>query len=283
MLTNPSAAKFVPDGLPFDQALARCTHLGIGAHQDDLEFMAFHGVLECWKNPDAWFGGVICTDGGGSARTGDFAAFTDDQMRQVRIAEQEEAARLGEYGVVVQLGHPSAGIKNPKDSALTADLQALLAVAKPRVVYCHNPADKHETHIGVLVKTLEALRSLPLADRPEKVYGCEVWRDLDWMVDCEKVALNVGGQDALAEEINGVFRSQIAGGKRYDLAVLGRRRANATFFDSHSADDAKMLTFAMDLTPLLQDDAPDLATFTLDVVDRFRSDVESRLRRHRAD
>jgi len=31
----------------------------------------------------------------------------------------------------------------------------------------------------------------------------------------------------------GVFESQIAGGKRYDLALMGRRRANATYFESH--------------------------------------------------
>jgi LmbE family N-acetylglucosaminyl deacetylase len=55
----------------FSEALARITHLGIGAHQDDLEFMAFHGILACFRmRDDRWFGGVTCTNGAGSSRTG---------------------------------------------------------------------------------------------------------------------------------------------------------------------------------------------------------------------
>ena len=39
-LTKPAADIFVPDAKPIDEATARTTHLAIGAHQDDLEFMA---------------------------------------------------------------------------------------------------------------------------------------------------------------------------------------------------------------------------------------------------
>ena len=48
---------FVPDGAPLSTALARTTHLGIGAHPDDLEIMACHGILECYRNNDRWFTG----------------------------------------------------------------------------------------------------------------------------------------------------------------------------------------------------------------------------------
>ena len=43
---NSTAEIYVPDGKSVVAALKRVTHLGIGAHQDDLEFMAFHGILE---------------------------------------------------------------------------------------------------------------------------------------------------------------------------------------------------------------------------------------------
>jgi len=39
-LHNSSAQIFIPDGTPVTRALQRITHLAIGAHQDDLEFMA---------------------------------------------------------------------------------------------------------------------------------------------------------------------------------------------------------------------------------------------------
>ncbi len=279
MFTSLRAVTFVPDGLPFDQALRRCTHLGIGAHQDDLEFMAFHGILACRNSDTSWFGGVVCTDGGGSSRTGPYANHSDEAMREIRIAEQNAAARLGRYGVMIQLGHSSAAVRQPGETALARDLAAILAAAAPEIVYCHNPADKHETHVGAAASTINALRSLPAASRPQKVYGCEVWRDLDWMLDAEKVVLDVTGHDAFAEELNRLFDSQIAGGKRYDLAVLGRRRANATFSDAHASDQAQMVTFAMDLTPLVRDDSLDVAAYVAGFIDRLRQDVEGRLRR----
>jgi len=58
-LTNESADQFIPDGMDEAQALKRVTHLGIGAHADDLEIMAAHGILECYRNPLRGFAGVF--------------------------------------------------------------------------------------------------------------------------------------------------------------------------------------------------------------------------------
>jgi hypothetical protein len=72
-----TADLFIPDGTGLPDALARTTHLGIGAHQDDLEFMAYQGILECFRNQKKWFSGVVCTNGAGSSRTGPYADSTD--------------------------------------------------------------------------------------------------------------------------------------------------------------------------------------------------------------
>jgi len=61
-LHQASAQLFIPDRSPEQEAIHRITHLGIGAHQDDLEFMSFLGILECYHSSDNWFGGVTCTD-----------------------------------------------------------------------------------------------------------------------------------------------------------------------------------------------------------------------------
>ncbi len=278
---NPTAEIFVPDGTAETEALRRITHLGIGAHQDDLEFMALHGILACHGREDRWFGGVTCTDGGGSARVGPFADYTDDQMKTVRQQEQNRAAELGGYGAMIQLGYPSATIRDPASDALQRDLTALLEQMTPHTVYTHNPADKHATHVAVTVNVIRVLRSLPPARRPRAVYGCETWRDLDWMDDREKVLLDVSGNERLAAELSAVFQSQIAGGKRYDRAVEGRRRANATFFDSYAADQATHLWFAMDLTPLIGDDTGDetLLAYVEQRLDGFCRDVRGKLKR----
>jgi LmbE family N-acetylglucosaminyl deacetylase len=200
-------------------------------------------------------------------------------MKEVRRQEQRRAASIGEYGIMIQLDHPSAAIKNPDDHSLVDDLRVILMATRPEVVYTHNPADKHGTHVAVMLAALEAVRSLPVEIRPAKMIGCEVWRDLDWLPDEEKVVMDVSGGDALANRLHAVFRSQIAGGKRYDLATVGRRSANATFLKAAAADDADQLIFGMDLTPLVVDPSLSVAEFVSGKIDRFRDEVMQALSR----
>ncbi len=277
---KPDASVFVPDGLPAGDALRRVTHLGIGAHQDDLEIMAFHGIQKCFNSRDLWFGAVTCTSGGGSPRAGEYASFTDDEMAALRRREQEKAAVLGDYGALVQLGYASAEVKDVGTGRLRSDLVEVLRAARPEVLYTHNPADKHDTHLAVVYTVLAALRELEPGGRPTTVYGCEVWRGLDWMDDDDKVALDVGRRENLALGLIGVYDSQVEGGKRYDLATLGRRRANASYFQSHRTDEAGQLWFAMDLTPLVLDDSLDVGRFVLGHVDKFRRSVEEKYERY---
>jgi LmbE family N-acetylglucosaminyl deacetylase len=275
---NPRARLMIPDGLAAPEALSRTTHLGIGAHQDDLEFMAFHGILACYDRKDRWFGGVTITDGRGSSRAGKFQDWTDDQIAAERIREQDAAAAIGQYAFMAQLGHPSKSVRDARETVVRDDLSRILEATRPEVVYLHNLADKHDTHVGCALRCLEALRRLPKADRPQRVYGCEVWRDLDWLVDSEKTPMPVSGRPELAQALNEVFATQIAGGKRYDLAVIGRRTANATFSQAHATDQESAMQWAMDLTPLVQDDSLDPVAYTTGFIDRLKADVTARLR-----
>jgi len=259
---------FVPGGGDWREALGRVTHLGIGAHADDLEFMAYAGIETC-RQGDGVFGGVTVTDGAGSVGGG-------ADLVAARREEQRAAAALGGYGVMIQLGRTSAEAKTP--GALAADLAEIFAEARPRVVYTHNPADRHDTHVAVCRAVIEALRGLPRARQPERVYGCEVWRDLDWLTGDDRVRLDCGNDAAFAAKLNGIFRSQIGGGKHYDAAVAGRRRAQATFDNPHAADEAEMVTLAMDLTPLVADAAQPVSEYVAAMIDRFRADVLQRLR-----
>ena len=276
---NPLARLVTPDGKTGPDAISRTTHLGIGAHQDDLEFMAFHGILACYDRTDRWFGGVTITDGRGSSRAGQFKDWTDDQIAAERIREQEAAAVIGQYSFIAQLGLGSSAVRDAQQSAVRDDLRRILEASRPEVVYLHNLADKHDTHVGCALRCIEALRQLPKAKRPKMVYGCEVWRDLDWLVDSEKTAMPISDRPELARTLNEVFATQIAGGKRYDLAVLGRRTANATFSNAHSTDQESAMQWAMDLTPLIQNDSLDPVAYTVGFIDRLKADVTARLRK----
>ena len=278
-LRHSKADVYIPDAMEALPALERVTHLGIVSHQDDLEIAAYHGIAECFRRDDQWFGGVVVSNGSGSPRKGPYEHYTDEEMQQVRQHEQRKAAFVGEYSVMIQLGYPSEEIKHSRRPDVAADLLDILRIAQPRCVYLHNPADRHDTHVATFLRCLEALRGLPKAARPEKVYGCEVWRKLDWLLSSDKAMLWVDQYPHLIGALLAVFDSQISGGKRYDLAEEGLRRANATYFDSHTTDKTSLLTFAMDLTPLVQDDSLDVEKYTLGYVERLLDDVRQRLRR----
>jgi LmbE family N-acetylglucosaminyl deacetylase len=275
-----TAEIFVPDGLSAAQALARTTHMAIGAHADDLEIMAHDGILRCFQRDDGWFCGVVVTDGGGSPRDDLYRDYTDVDMQAVRRKEQKKAAVVGEYTAQVLLDYPSSAIKNSADKRPVQDLEMLLRAARPQIVYSHNLADAHDTHVAVALRAIEAIRNLPAADRPERLYGCEVWRDLDWMIDADKVTFDVSAHENLQAALLGVFDSQICGGKRYDLATAGRRRANATYYAAHDTDIATGMAFAMDLTPLIQDPSKSIQTYVGELIDRFAQEVRDRLTRY---
>jgi LmbE family N-acetylglucosaminyl deacetylase len=278
-LSHPAADAYVPDRRPLAAALARTTHLCLAAHQDDIEILAYHGISAAY--PRRTFTGVVITDGGGSPRAGRFAKLSDEEMKAARRMEQRRAARLGHYAAQLQLAHPSAVVKDPRRLEVVADLAAILRATTPDVVYLHNPADKHDTHVACFLRCLDALRSLPARLRPSAVYGCEVWRNLDWLLDTDKVVLDDSARPKLAAKLIGAFESQIAGGKRYDLAIAGRRLANATFHTSHATDRATALTWAMDLTPLVRDPKLSVEKYTLAHIDRLRADVGARLKQFR--
>jgi hypothetical protein len=89
----------------------------------------------------------------------------------------------------------------------------------------------------------------------------------------------ISARPELARALNEVFATQIAGGKRYDLAVLGRRTANATFSNAHSTDQESAMQWAMDLTPLVRDDSLDPLAYTVGFIDRLKADVSARIRK----
>jgi LmbE family N-acetylglucosaminyl deacetylase len=280
-LNNPGAEVFVPDGTPVEQALARTTHLAVGAHQDDLEIMAYRGILECFQQPDKWFCGVNVTNGAGSPRDDLYKDYTDEMMQVVRRKEQKKAAVVGEYTAQVFLDYSSAATKDGSNPAVKEDLVKVLLATRPQIVYTHNLADKHDTHVAVTLRVLAALRELPEDAKPQQVLGCEVWRDLDWMADSDKVPMDVSAHENLAAALLGVFDSQICGGKRYDLATMGRRRAHATYFESHGVDVSTSLIYAMDLTPLIRDPSLDVLSYVQGFIDRFAQDVRSRIEKLR--
>ena len=90
MFKHKSAEIYIPDGEDPGAALERTTHLGIGAHQDDLEIMAIDGILCCFQQKDKWFCGTVVTNGSGSPRDDIYKDYSDLEMITVRVQEQKK-------------------------------------------------------------------------------------------------------------------------------------------------------------------------------------------------
>jgi len=268
-----TAQLFIPDGLPEGEALKRTTHLAIAAHQDDIEIMAIDGILRCFQQTERWFTGVVVTDGAGSPRDDLYKDYTDQQMREVRVVEQKKAAILGEYAAQALLDYPSSVVKSPANPEPIEDLTRILEATQPEMVYTHNLADKHPTHVAVALRAIQAIRSLPDTERPKRLFGCEVWRDLGWMLDEDKVIFDCSGHENLQTALLGIYDSQISGGKRYDLATMGRRRAHATYFASHAVDVMTGTAVGMDLTPLIRNTELDIQEYVQRFIAHFSKDV----------
>ncbi len=276
-LKNQGAELFVPDQTDIESALKKTTHMAISAHQDDIEIMAYNGIMNCFGRDDQWFFGVVVTDGAGSPRDDIYKDYTDEDMKNIRKKEQKKSAYVGEYSGVALLHYKSSIVKDPQDKDLVSELVEILKRAQPEIIYTHNLADKHDTHVATVLKVIKAVRSLPKEMRPKKIYGCEVWRNLDWMVDSQKVMLDVSAHQNIGAAVLAVHDSQICGGKRYDLATQGRRLANATYAESHGVDEIEALSYAMDLSPLGQDDSLDISEYVTGYINNFKQDVHVRI------
>ena len=89
---------------------------------------------------------------------GAFAGKTDAEMQTIRANEQRRAAEIGQYSFVGQFGFTSAAIKDPATRGKLVDqLEQHLICTQPEVLYTHNPADKHATHVAVFRAVIEAL------------------------------------------------------------------------------------------------------------------------------
>lgn len=275
--SSPDAVVFCPDGGDFEAAFSRARSVGVVAHADDLEILAIEGILDGYDAPAPDFVGVVLTDGGGAPKSGAHAALSAAEYRALRRQEQLSAAQLGRYAAVVLLDHSSASVRSAAPE-VRSDLEALLDATQPSVLYTHSPFDAHDTHVAVTLRVLEALRGRRGAKRLERFVGGEVWRDLDFLDETLRVAMDVSRHPHLQAALLACFTSQIDA-KRYDLGALGRRRAHATFRRSDGADEAQGIAYGVDLLPLVQAGGPTLIEYVGTALALLETDVIARLGR----
>lgn len=60
---------------------------------------------------------------------------------------------------------------------------------------------------------------------------------------------------------------------------MGRRRANATYYETHGTDVTTAMIFAMDLTPLIKDSKLDMAKYVVNYINKFGQEVSVKIKK----
>ncbi|MGI6680496.1 MAG: PIG-L deacetylase family protein [Bdellovibrionota bacterium] len=256
-----------------EQDIIDVDFLAIGAHQDDIEIMSFPPILEAYHS-DKKFGAITCTDGAGSPSSGPYASYTREEMIECRKQEERNAAKLGDYAFLIQLGYTSReAMAKETNDFLSKDIEQVILKYRPKKIYTHNPFDKHKTHLAVYCATMKALHNISDQYKPAKVLGGECWRDLDWIPDGIKENASIGNDITLLEILLGTYQSQIASGKRYDKAAIARLQANSTYADPYSLDKSNYVSCFLDLTSVALKEIS-----TKDYVDKILNNFSSEVR-----
>ena len=248
-------------------------YLCICAHPDDAEIMAVDGILKGYYSSSSSFALVVLTDGAGSSRSGEYKDFTDEMMIEERRKEQQKAAEIGHYHSLYMLNYSSKEVKDKANKDIEEEIKEIIKELKPSVIYTHSILDKHPTHLACARKVIETLRELDKEHLPQQLYGMEVWRGLDWIKDERKIGFDVSNNPELQEELLDVFASQIASGKGYKEASIGRRYQNATYYQSHSLDRSKMMTYGIDLLPLINNPSLSIKEYALSFVEDLKEEI----------
>ncbi len=239
--------------------------MAIGAHPDDCEIIGIKGIA------DKQFFAVIVTHG---------ATMKDDVSKynktiHERACEQASAAALGQYLGYSMLGYDSTDILT-YNTDLIDDLTTLLLKLKPETIYTHCLSDKHSTHVAVAYHVIRALQLLPIANKPTRVYGCEVWRDLDWVDDADKVLIDTSDSQDLQYKLLQCFTSQTTS-KDYPKAVIARQNAHAVFQDAYASKTQDGVLIAIDLTLLIYRKKEHIKPFIERQINTFKDDVITRI------
>jgi LmbE family N-acetylglucosaminyl deacetylase len=229
---------YSPQGLDPNEARARTRILAIGAHPDDLEFMCLEPIARSLSHGS--FGGLIVSSGSGSIRSPQHAQLSSADYSELRWSEQKEAARIGNYSFVDSLNLDSGPLRSPEGfEELVGKLKNYLLGFELDEIYLHQPFDRHPTHVRSCFAALEALRRLPQPKRPAHVFGCEVWRNIDWIPASKKTLRPLGQKELeLQVRLAQVFESQAdpMSAKNYVQALVGRKTANAVFQEGLTRD-----------------------------------------------
>jgi len=247
--------------------------LAIASHHDDIEIMAMDGILKAYGSKKYAFYGCVVGDGSTCNKSGKYAELNDKDMMEVRNQEQIRASEIGEYSKLYLLKHTPNEIVDAENKSIIKDIKKIIEEVKPDVIYTHNVFDKNPSHRALTLKVIDAIMDMPEELRPRLLYGCEVFRGLDWLPDRYKVTFDLSENKELQNRLIGVYDSRAEGFKDYTKAVMGRKLSNATLeYNAASETEDKLIWYGINLTSVIQKNIP-IKEFCVKVLGDFNKEL----------
>lgn len=260
---------YIPDNKKLETALKRVKHWAIVAHQDDAEIISGHLLYKKRKD----FGVIVLTNGAGSLRSKKTKRLSESKIIEIRNKEQEKAALLGGYSIVIQMNLPSGIVKGKRSRRVAlGELKSYLLGSKAESIVTHSPFDRHETHRSVVGVLIDLFSSIEMRRYPRSILGVEVWGNLDWLPEDEKIYLPIKNPKFVCKLLSS-YRSQNETGKLFHLGTVARMAANATFSESIEGSEGGHFLLAHDLVPFISGNVGQeiIKQFQLDMVNRLKT------------
>lgn len=264
--------------LPKTRKTGPVKYVCICAHPSDCEIMAIDGIQRGYRAKKYTFAAVITTDGSDSERNGKLQKASNRRIASMRMSEQKKAATLGRYNSVYFMNYKPEQARNQEDEDIVNEYVEIIKELKPRIIYTHSILDRDPTHVAVAVKVINALRKLRKTQMPALLYGCEVWRDLDWVDPSKVVSFDVSHNIRLQKQLIMVHKSQNLS-RDYLNAAVGRRYVNATFSKSEKKKEAKLTSRAINMTTLLRRKEFPIKRFAMSFIDDLYSEINDSMDR----
>lgn len=250
----------------------------ICANPSDCEIMAIDGIQRGYRAKKYTFAAVITTDGADCEGFGKQKKYSPKKIALMRAAEQKKAANIGRYNSVYFMNYKAEDARNQDDEDIVNEYVEIIKELKPRIIYTHSILDRDPTHVAVAVKVINALRQLKKAQMPAQLYGCEEWRDLDWVSPEKVTTFDVSHNIRLQRQLISVHKSQNLN-RDYISAAMGRRYVNATFAKSEKKKDAKLTSRAINMTTLLRRKEYPVKRFAMSFIDDLYTEINDSMDR----
>lgn len=201
MPLNDNTVKYVPTSAKTGAIVSLC----IVDEVTDVERVGAGGIIETLYNPNKSFVGAVIRTPHDISNCGLYNLYNEEDMVDIRLAEQKKAANIGSYNSLYVLNYTDLSNKG----AIIDDLIALIKAYRPEKIYTYSPYEKDREKVQTVLMLIEALSRIDEEYRPQLVVGAAISRELSFLPTEQVLNLGIDSKIDLAYSLLDIYDSVI--------------------------------------------------------------------------